>query len=65
MLDEGEWEATRESAMTALLPFHREMLQQLLDEDGLCVMSAGLGWEKVRRFKTLPGSCKPFRDGSL
>ena len=64
MLDEGEWEAILGSAMT-LLPFHREMVQQLLDEDGLCVMSAGLGWEKVRRFQAEHGSCKPFKDKSL
>ena len=47
MLDEARREATEESVMAPLLPFHREMVQQLLDDDGLCVMSAGLGWQKV------------------
>lgn len=47
MLDEATWEAYVESVMAPLLPFHREMVQQLLEVDGLCVMSAGLAWHKA------------------
>lgn len=43
MLDEEQ----REAVMAPLLPFQRQMVSELLDEDGLCVMSAGLGWQKV------------------
>ena len=40
-------EQHREAVMAPLLPFQRQMVSELLDEDGLCVMSAGLGWQKV------------------
>jgi hypothetical protein len=32
---------TIESIMASLLPFHRRMVEELVAEDGLCVMSAG------------------------
>jgi hypothetical protein len=47
MLDEANWDDYIQSVMAPLLPFHREMLQQMLEADGLCVMSSGLGWHKV------------------
>lgn len=43
----------REAAVAALatgsglLPFHHELLTQLLAEDGLCVLAAGLGLHQV------------------
>lgn len=40
-------EEHREAVMAPLLPFQRQMVSELLDEDGLCIMSAGLGWQKV------------------
>lgn len=51
MLEEGQWEATLESVMAPLLPFYREMVQELVEQDGLCVMSAGLGWQKARHLQ--------------
>lgn len=33
--------------MGRLLPFHRRMVQELIESDGLCVMAAGLGWQTV------------------
>mmetsp|Transcript_874 Transcript_874/g.2644 ORF Transcript_874/g.2644 Transcript_874/m.2644 type:complete len:566 (-) Transcript_874:35-1732(-) len=30
-----------------LLPFHHEIVRQMLDEDGICVMAGGLGLDKV------------------
>lgn len=37
----------QEAFMAPLLPFQRQMVSEMLDEDGLCVMSAGLGWQKA------------------
>jgi hypothetical protein len=37
----------RDEVMAPLLPFQRQLVSELLDEDGLCIMSAGLGWQKV------------------
>ena len=31
-----------------LLQFHRDIVKQLLDEDGMCIMAAGLGLDKVK-----------------
>ena len=36
-----------DTAMAQLLPFERQMVEELLDEDGLCVMAAGLSWQRV------------------
>ena len=33
--------------MAHLLPFHRRMVEELINEDGLCILSAGMGWQKV------------------
>lgn len=40
--------------MAPLLPFQRQLVLELLDEDGLCIMSAGLGWQKVLKAPDLP-----------
>ena len=43
--------------MARLLPFQRQMVEELLADDGLCIMSAGMGWYTVRtssRSPTLP-----------
>jgi hypothetical protein len=40
-------DADRDALMAPLLPFQRQLVSELLDEDGLCIMSAGLGWQKV------------------
>ena len=31
-----------DEVMGALLPFHRRMVQELIDNDGLCVMASGM-----------------------
>lgn len=38
-----------EEMLAGLLPFHRRIVEELIAEDGLCVMSAGMGWQKVVR----------------
>ncbi|KAL3151984.1 hypothetical protein ABBQ32_001106 [Trebouxia sp. C0010 RCD-2024] len=35
------------AVMTTLLPFQRQMVEELIGEDGMCVMSAGMGWQKA------------------
>ena len=30
-----------------LLDYERHMVEGLVEEDGLCIMSAGMGWQKV------------------
>lgn len=46
--------------MAPLLPFQRQMVSELLDEDGLCVMSAGLGWQKVCKLLASSSVDQPF-----
>ena len=36
-----------EGMLGGLLPFHRRIVEELIQEDGLCIMSAGMGWQKV------------------
>ena len=38
-----------EEMLASLLPFHRRIVEELIEEDGLCVLSAGMGWQKVVR----------------
>ena len=33
--------------MAGLLPFHRQIVRELVSDDGLCILAAGLGWQKV------------------
>lgn len=40
-------EAMREAASGVLLPFQRALVEELLEEDGLCVLSPGLGLHQV------------------
>ena len=46
----------RDEVMAPLLPFQRQLVSELLDEDGLCIMSAGLGWQKVLKALDLPST---------
>ena len=36
-----------DALMAQLLPFERQMVEELLAEDGLCVMAAGLSWQRI------------------
>ncbi|KAL0051045.1 hypothetical protein WJX82_001096 [Trebouxia sp. C0006] len=36
-----------DQVMGSLLPFQRQMVEELIREDGMCVMSAGMGWQKA------------------
>lgn len=38
-----------EAMLGKLLPFHRRIVEELIEEDGLCILSAGMGWQKVVR----------------
>ncbi len=38
----------QQATMARLLPFQRQMVEELLADDGLCIMSAGMGWQTVR-----------------
>jgi hypothetical protein len=40
-------EAMREATSSVLLPFQRALVEELLEEDGLCVLSPGLGLHQV------------------
>lgn len=33
--------------LARLLPFQRRIVEDLIEEDGLCILSAGMGWQKV------------------
>ncbi|KAL4433054.1 hypothetical protein ABPG77_006481 [Micractinium sp. CCAP 211/92] len=46
-VSELEADAMRQAAAGLLLPFQRSMVEELLEEDGLCVMSPGLGLHQV------------------
>ena len=35
------------SMLANLLPFQRQIVQELIAEDGLCILSAGMGWQRV------------------
>ncbi len=39
-----------ERSQSKLLPYQRQMVQQLIREDGLSIMAPGLGWHQVLRF---------------
>lgn len=32
-----------------LLSYERQLVQEMIEEDALCIMSTGMGWQKVRR----------------
>jgi hypothetical protein len=34
-------------SQSTLLPFHRRMVEELISEDGLCILSCGMGWQRV------------------
>ena len=38
----------QQATMARLLPFQKQMVEELLADDGLCIMSAGMGWQTVR-----------------
>ena len=44
----------QQATMARLLPFQRQMVEELLADDGLCIMSAGMGWQTVRDRHTRP-----------
>jgi hypothetical protein len=52
----------RDEVMAPLLPFQRQLVSELLDEDGLCIMSAGLGWQKVLEAPDLPNTLVDMPD---
>lgn len=56
-VSELEADAMRQAAAGLLLPFQRSMVEELLEEDGLCVMSPGLGLHQVQRAQTLLPCC--------
>lgn len=49
----------QQATMARLLPFQRQMVEELLADDGLCIMSAGMGWQTVRglHFVASPTAC--------
>jgi hypothetical protein len=36
-----------DAASVALLPYERQIAEELIAEDGLCVMASGLGWHRI------------------
>ena len=38
----------RTAVLAPLLPYEQQMVEQLIEEDALCIVAAGLGWQKVR-----------------
>ena len=36
-----------DALMAQLLPFEQQMVEELLAEDGLCVMAVGLSWQRI------------------
>lgn len=51
------WSEVEEDMLATLLPFHRRIVEELIKEDGLCILSSGMGWQKVVR---LPFQCQLF-----
>jgi hypothetical protein len=51
-------DAERDAVMAPLLPFQRQLVSELLGENGLCIMSAGLGWQKVLCVRCLDQKAK-------
>ena len=49
----------QQATMARLLPFQRQMVEELLADDGMCIMSAGMGWQTVRArcLEALPPAC--------
>jgi len=41
------WSEVEEDMLATLLPFHRRIVEDLIKEDGLCILSSGMGWQKV------------------
>jgi hypothetical protein len=41
------WSEVEEDMLATLLPFHRRIVEELIKEDGLCILSSGMGWQKV------------------
>ena len=47
----GEQQQQEEAAtahQSPLLDYERQIVQGLVEEDSLCIMSSGMGWQKVR-----------------
>ncbi|KAK9857610.1 hypothetical protein WJX84_003319 [Apatococcus fuscideae] len=40
-------EEKAEDMCADLLPFQRRIIQDMIEEDGLCIMAAGLGWQRI------------------
>lgn len=38
-----------------LLSYERQLVQEMIEEDALCIMSTGMGWQKVRWAEWGPG----------
>ena len=51
------WSEVEEDMLATLLPFHRRIVEELIKEDGLCILSSGMGWQKV---VMLPFQCEFF-----
>ena len=47
----------QEQMLGSLLPFHKRIVEELISEDGLCIMSAGMGWQKVVSYLQLLMQC--------
>lgn len=56
-VSELEADALRQAAAGLLLPFQKAMVEELLEEDGLCVMSPGLGLHQVRAWPRSSTCC--------
>ena len=57
----GEQQQQKEAAtahQSALLDYERQIVQGLVEEDSLCIMSSGMGWQKVGIPCIMPVHCK-------
>lgn len=41
-----------EIMLASLLPFQQRIARELIEEDGLCILSAGMGWQKIVSFSS-------------
>lgn len=46
-LSEEEEQVAGDLLLHTLLPFQREIIAQLIEEDGLCILAQGLGWHQI------------------
>lgn len=38
---------TEDRSMTSLLQYERQVVEEFLDSDGLCILAAGLAWQRI------------------